>query len=88
MIAEGLFKVGEKAPVFTSTASTGETVGLDTYKGKVTVLGLFHICDPCMVQGSALRKVSEMIKRKSVAVLGVNSSGDSKKNVSDFLSAF
>jgi len=86
VIAEGLFKVGEKAPVFTSTASTGETLGLDTYKGKVTVLG--HICDPCMVQGSALRKVSEMTKRKSVAVLGVNSSGDSKKNVSEFLSAF
>ena len=58
VIAEGLFKVGEKAPVFTSTASTGETVGLDTYKGKVTVLGLFHICDPCMVQGIGFPKSS------------------------------
>ena len=88
VLAAGLLKVGEKAPSFTLTAITGETVGLDTYKGKVIVLGLFHICDPCMVQGSALQKVSEMTKGKNVAVLGVNSSGDSKRNVSEFLSAF
>ena len=88
VLAAGLFKVGEKAPSFTLTTITGETLGLDTYKGKVVVLGLFHICDPCMVQGSALQKVSEMTKGKDVAVLGVNSSGDSKKNVSEFLSAF
>lgn len=86
--AEGLFKVGEKAPSFALTAMTGETVGLDTFKGKVVVLGLFHICEPCMVQGSALQKVSEMTKGKDVAVFGVNSSGDSKKNVGEFLSAF
>ncbi|THJ10403.1 MAG: TlpA family protein disulfide reductase [Nitrospira sp. CG24C] len=86
--AEGLFKVGEKAPSFALTALTGETVGLDTFKGKVVVLGLFHICEPCMVQGSALQKVSEMTKGKDVAVFGVNSSGDSKKNVGEFLSAF
>jgi cytochrome c biogenesis protein CcmG/thiol:disulfide interchange protein DsbE len=86
--AEGLFKVGEKAPSFGLTGITGETVGLDTYKGKVVVLGLFHICDPCVVQGSALQKVSEMTKEKEVAVLGVNSSGDSKKNVGEFLSVF
>ena len=88
VLAAGLLKVGEKAPSFVLTAITGETVGLDTYKGKVIVLGLFHICDPCMVQGSALQKVSEMTKGKNVAVLGVNSSGDSKRNVSEFLSAF
>jgi cytochrome c biogenesis protein CcmG/thiol:disulfide interchange protein DsbE len=87
-LATGLFKVGEKAPSFALTAITGETVGLDAYKGKVVVLGLFHICDPCMVQGSALQKVSEMTKGKDVAVLGVNSSGDSKKSVGEFLSAF
>ena len=87
-LAAGFFKVGEKAPSFTLTAITGETVGLDTYKGKVVVLGLFHICDPCMMQGSTLQKVSEMTKGKDVAVLGVNSSGNSKKEVGEFLSAF
>ena len=88
VLAAGLFKVGEKAPSFALTAITGETVGLDAYKGKVVVLGLFHICEPCMLQGAALQKVSEMTKGKNVVVLGVNSSGDSKKNVSEFLSAF
>jgi len=88
VLAAGLFKVGEPAQSFALTAITGETVGLDTYKGKVVVLGLFHICDPCMVQGSALQKVSELTKGKDVAVLGVNSSGDSKKSVGEFLSAF
>jgi len=88
VLAAGLLKVGEKAPSFVLTAITGETVGLDTYKGKVIVLGLFHICDPCMVQGSALQKVSEMTKGKNMTVLNVNSSGDSKRNVSEFLSAF
>jgi len=88
VLAAGFVKVGEQAPSFALTAITGETVGLDTYKGKVVVLGLFHICDPCMMQGSTLQKVSEMTKGKDVAVLGVNSSGNSKKEVGEFLSAF
>lgn len=87
-LAAGFFKVGEKAPSFTLTAITGESVSLDAYKGKVVVLGLFHICDPCMMQGSNLQKVSEMTKGKAVAVIGVNSSGNSKKDVGEFLSAF
>jgi cytochrome c biogenesis protein CcmG/thiol:disulfide interchange protein DsbE len=41
-----------------------------------------------MIQGTALQKVSEMTKGKDVVVLGVNSSGDSKKSVGEFLSAF
>ena len=86
--AAGLFKVGEKAPSFTLTTITGETLGLDTYKGKVVVLGLFHICQPCMMQGTTLQKVSEMTKGNDVIVLGVNSSGNSKKEVGEFLSAF
>lgn len=88
VLAAGFFKVGEKAPSFTLTAMTGETVSLDAYKGKVIVLGLFHICEPCMIQGSTLQKVSELTKGKEVAVVGVNSAGDSKKNVGEFLSAF
>jgi cytochrome c biogenesis protein CcmG/thiol:disulfide interchange protein DsbE len=86
--AAGLFRVGEKAPSFTLTAITGETVSLETYKGKVVVLGLFHICDPCMIQGSALQKVHESTQGMNVAVLGVNSSGNAKREVGEFLSGF
>jgi cytochrome c biogenesis protein CcmG/thiol:disulfide interchange protein DsbE len=41
-----------------------------------------------MIQGTVFQKVSEMTKGKDVVVLGVNSSGDSKKSVGEFLSAF
>jgi cytochrome c biogenesis protein CcmG/thiol:disulfide interchange protein DsbE len=86
--AVGLFKVGEKAPSFTLTAITGETMSLESYKGKVVVLGLFHICEPCMIQGSALQKVYESTQGRNVAVLGVNSSGNAKREVGEFLSGF
>ncbi|MDF0644695.1 MAG: TlpA disulfide reductase family protein [Nitrospira sp.] len=88
VLAAGFFKVGEKAPDFTLNALTGDTVGLASQKGKVVVLGLFHICDPCMMQGTNLQRVYESTHGKNVAVIGVNSSGNSKKDVGEFLSAF
>lgn len=88
LLAAGFFKVGEKAPSFALNAITGEAISLDAYKGKVVVLGLFHICDPCMMQGTNLQKVYEAVKGKNVAVIGVNSAGNSKKDVGEFLSAF
>ncbi|HKC92389.1 MAG TPA: TlpA disulfide reductase family protein [Nitrospira sp.] len=88
LLAAGFFKIGEKAPSFALNAITGEAVSLDAYKGKVVVLGLFHICDPCMMQGSNLQKVYEATQGKNVAVIGVNSSGNSKTEVGEFLSAF
>lgn len=88
VFSAGLFKVGEHAPSFTLTATTGETVSLQSYKGKVVVLGLFHICEPCMIQGSALQKVHESMQGKNAAVLGVNSSGNAKREVDEFLSSF
>ena len=86
--AKSFFKTGERAPSFTLTSINGDTLSLDSLKGKVIVLGLFHICEPCMMQGSNLQKVYEATQGKNVAVVGVNSSGDSKKAVTDFLSQF
>lgn len=88
LFAAGFFKLGQKAPSFTLNAITGGTVSLDSLKGKVVVLGLFHICDPCMMQGSNLQKVYEATQGKNVAVVGVNSAGNSKREVGEFLSAF
>jgi len=88
LLAAGFFKVGEKAPSFSLTSITGDPVSMDAFKGKVIVLGLFHICDPCMMQGSNLQKVYEATQGKNVVVLGVNSAGNSKKDVGEFLSAF
>lgn len=86
--AKGFFKTGEKAPAFTLTSLTGESVALDGLKGKVVVLGLFHICEPCMIQGTNLQKVYEATRGKDVAVVGVNSAGNNKEDVMEFLSAF
>lgn len=86
--AKSYFKVGEKAPSFTLTSLDGQTVSLDSLRGKVVVLGLFHICEPCLQQGTNLQKVYEATRGKEVAVVGVNSSGDSQKAVSQFLSSF
>jgi cytochrome c biogenesis protein CcmG/thiol:disulfide interchange protein DsbE len=88
VFAAGFFKIGEPAPNFTLTALTGETVSLAGFKGKVVVLGLFHICEPCLEQGTNLQKVHEATKGKSVQVVGVNSAGNSKGQITEFLKAF
>ncbi len=86
--AGSFFKVGEPAPNVTLTALDGQTVSLEQFQGKVLVLGLFHICKPCLDQGTNLQKVFESTQGKPVAVVGINSSGDSKNDVSEFLQTF
>jgi cytochrome c biogenesis protein CcmG/thiol:disulfide interchange protein DsbE len=86
--AKSFFKIGEPAPAFTLTSVTGESVSLANLKGKVVVLGLFHICEPCLMQGTNLQKVHEATQGKNVAVVGVNSSGNSREDVTEFLTAF
>ena len=86
--AKGFFKVGEPAPLFSLTSVAGQQVSLDDLKGKVVVLGLFHICEPCLIQSTNLQKVYEAVQGKNVAVVGVNSSGDSKADVLEFLGMF
>jgi cytochrome c biogenesis protein CcmG/thiol:disulfide interchange protein DsbE len=88
VLAAGFFKVGEKAPGFILTSLGGESLSLESLHGKVVVLGLFHICEPCMIQGSNLQKVYETTKGKNVAVVGVNSAGNSKADVTEFVAQF
>ena len=87
--AKGFFKIGDPAPNFTLDTLDGQTVSLAQYKGRVVVLGLFHICEPCLIQGTELQKVAEAFKGNAgVQVLGVNSAGNSKEKVKDFLKEF
>ena len=72
--AKGFFKVGEAAPLFSLTSVAGQQISLDDLKGKVVVLGLFHICEPCLIQSTNLQKVHASTRGKNVAVVGVNSS--------------
>jgi cytochrome c biogenesis protein CcmG, thiol:disulfide interchange protein DsbE len=85
---KGFFKVGEPAPLFSLTSVAGQQVSLDKLKGKVVVLGLFHICEPCLIQSTNLQKVHEATQGKNVAVVGVNSSGDSKADILEFMGMF
>ena len=62
--AKGFFKVGDPAPNFTLQTIDGQTISLAQYKGKVVVLGLFHICEPCLIQGTELQKVHSKDKVK------------------------
>jgi len=86
--AKGFFKVGDPAPDFTLETLDGRTLSLAQYKGKVVVLGLFHICEPCMIQGTEIEKVHEALQGKNVQVLGVNSAGNAKDEVKAFLKQF
>src|SRR5712692_8126511 len=88
-LAKSFFKVGDPAPNFTLETLDGQTVSLGQYRGKVVVLGLFHICEPCMIQGTELQKVHEAFQgNPQVQVLGVNSAGNAKDKVKDFLKEF
>lgn len=86
--AGSFFKVGESAPNFSLTGLDGRPLSLDQFKGKVVVLGLFHICEPCLIQSTNLQRVHDATKDKPVAVIGVNSSGDSLADVREFLQGF
>jgi len=86
--AKSLFKPGEPAPNFSLETLDGQTISLAQYKGKVVVLGLFHICEPCLIQGTELQKVHEALQGRNVQVLGVNSAGNSKDKVKEFLKEF
>ena len=86
--AKSFFKPGEPAPNFSLETLDGRTISLAQYKGKVVVLGLFHICEPCLIQGTELQKVHEALQGKTVQVLGVNSAGNSKDKVKEFLHEF
>ena len=79
--------VGDKAPDFSLTAIKGEKVTLSQYKGSVVVLGLVHLCDPCMNQATELQKLLNEGKTKAV-FLGVNTAGDTKEDVLAYLNQF
>ncbi len=78
---------GDKAPDFSLTSVNGEKVTLSQYKGSVVVLGLFHICDPCMNQATEMQKLLNEGKTKAIFI-GVNTDGDTKEDVLSYLGGF
>lgn len=81
-------KVGEKAPDFTITSTKGEKLTLSSLKGKVVLMGMFHICVPCMNQAIEFEQVRKTIGSEALAIIGINTHGDSKADVLDYLGKF
>lgn len=81
-------KPGDKAPDFTLTSVDGKKIRLSDLKGKVVLMGMFHICVPCMNQAMEFEKVREALGTDKLAIIGINTSGDSKNKVMDYLSGF
>ena len=79
---------GDPAPDFTLTSVTGEKIALSDLRGKVVLVGMFHICVPCMKQALEFNKVRDRLSSGGLAILGINTSGDSKESVMNYLNGF
>ncbi len=81
-------QAGDSAPDFSLNAITGGQHTLSDLKGKVVLVGMFHICVPCMNQAMEFEKVRKALNTDNLVILGINTSGDSKKAVQDYLAGF
>ncbi|PIQ99116.1 MAG: hypothetical protein COV66_14645 [Nitrospinae bacterium CG11_big_fil_rev_8_21_14_0_20_45_15] len=81
-------KVGDVAPDFSLSTIDGKNISLENLKGKVVLLGMFHICVPCRQQALEFNKVLKELKNPDFVVLGVNTAGDSSKDVQEYLNDF
>jgi peroxiredoxin Q/BCP len=73
--------VGEVAPDFTSTTSTGETISLASYKGKKNVVLFFYPGDftpVCTKEACGFRDIYDELQSKDTEIIGVSvDSGES-----------
>lgn len=77
--------IGTTAPAFALTDLNGQTFALSQFRGKVVVLGLFHLCEPCRQEGAELQRIHDSFSMRGVQVIGINSSGDSIEAVKKFV---
>ena len=79
---------GDPAPNFSLTSVDGKKITLSDLKGKVVLVGMFHICVPCMKQALEFNKVKEQLSSEKLTILGINTNGDSKASVMKYLNGF
>jgi len=81
-------KAGDSAPDFSLSSIEGKRYTLSEMKGKVVLIGMFHICVPCMNQAMEFEKVRKALDSDQLVILGINTSGDSKEAVAKYLAGF
>ena len=79
---------GDAAPNFSLTSIEGKKITLSDLQGKVVLIGMFHICVPCMKQALEFNKVQDQLSSEKLTILGINTSGDSKAAVMKYLKGF
>ena len=79
---------GDPAPNFSLISVDGKKITLSDLKGKVVLVGMFHICVPCMKQALEFNKVKEQLSSGKLTILGINTNGDSKASVIKYLNGF
>ena len=79
---------GDPAPNFSLISVNGKKITLSNLKGKVVLVGMFHICVPCMKQALEFNKVKEQLSSGKLTILGINTNGDSKASVMKYLNGF
>ena len=79
---------GDTAPNFSLTSVDGKKITLSDLKGKVVLVGMFHICVPCMKQALEFNKVKKQLSSEKLTILGINTNGDSKASVMKYLNGF
>jgi len=84
----GAPRPGDAAPDFALQTVDGRSISLSSLKGRVVLIGMFHICVPCMNQAMEFNKVREQVPDDNLVILGINTSGDSKDDVTGYLAEF
>ncbi|PIQ97477.1 MAG: hypothetical protein COV67_03985 [Nitrospinae bacterium CG11_big_fil_rev_8_21_14_0_20_56_8] len=79
---------GDPAPDFSLESVDGKTYSLSQFKGKVVVIGMFHICVPCRNQALEFNATRDQIHSDQLVFLGINPSGDSRPDVEEYLKSF
>lgn len=79
---------GSAAPDFSLMSLDNEKISLSALRGKVVLMGMFHICVPCMRQAMEFEKVRKALPTDKLAIIGINTFGDSRKAVTDYLNGF
>ena len=59
----------DPAPNFSLTSVAGKKVTLSDLKGKVVLVGMFHICVPCMKQALEFNKVRDQLSSEKLTIL-------------------